>query len=86
MKDKLSVTLDRALVQYLDRLPGSSRSAKLERILRNFRKMAEDMQLRRALAKVREDAAERSEREAWTRTMEQDQWRQFEEVISGRSN
>ena len=33
MKEKLSVTLDPSLVKFLDRLPGASRSAKLERVL-----------------------------------------------------
>ncbi len=74
MKDKLSVTVDRSLVHFLDGLPGPSRSAKLERVLRSFVKVAEDLALRRALAKAPEGDDERREREAWERTMERDQW------------
>lgn len=73
MKEKLSVTLDTPLVRFLDSLPGSSRSAKLERVVRSFKRVRDDLALRRALARTREDAEERLEREAWTRTMEQDQ-------------
>ena len=86
MKEKLSVTVDTSLVHFLDGLPGPSRSAKLERVLRSFMKVAEELALRRALAKVGEDEAERSEREAWERTMERDQWNQSGEATSGRSS
>jgi len=56
MKEKVSVTVDRPLVEFLDSLPGSSRSEKLERVLRRFREVSEDLALRRALAKHRERA------------------------------
>lgn len=74
MKAKLSVTLDLPLVRFLDSLPGDSRSAKLEEVLRRVRRVRDDLALRRALAQNREDDAERREREAWSRTMEHDQW------------
>jgi hypothetical protein len=85
LKEKLSVTVDTALVRFLDSLPGDSRSAKLERVLRGFRKVSKESALRHALAKVQEDDAERIEREAWIRTMEVDQWSESGEATSGRS-
>lgn len=86
MKEKLSVTLDASLVRFLDRLPGSSRSAKLERVLRHFKEIREELALRRALAQAGEDVAERAESDAWVRTMERDQWNESDEATSGRSN
>lgn len=74
MKEKLSVTLDATLVKFLDRQPGASRSAKLERVLQQFKAVKADLALRQALAAANEGEGERIEREAWVRTMEQDQW------------
>ncbi len=86
MKEKLSVTVEQPLVQFLDSLPGHSRSDKLERVLRRFKEVSGDLALRRALAAHRESEAERREHEAWSRTMEQDQWSESAEAISGRSS
>lgn len=83
MKEKLSVTLDAPLVRFLDKLPGESRSEKLERVLRRFKEVAEDLALRRALVKQRASEAERVEHDAWMRTMEHDQWTESAEEISG---
>ena len=74
MKGKLSVTLDQPLVRFLDSLPGESRSAKLERVLRGYRQVSQEAALRRALSAARENDAERLERLAWLRTIEADQW------------
>ncbi len=86
MKEKLSVTMDRPLVRFLDSLPGESRSENLEKILRRFQEVSEDLALRRALAKHRDPNRERREHEAWVKTMEHDQWSESAEGISGRSN
>lgn len=86
MKEKLSVTVDRPLVRFLDSLPGNSRSEKLEKILRRFQKVSEDLALRRALARHRISDAERRENEAWIRTMEHDQWNELVAERSGPSN
>ena len=86
MKDKLSITVEQPLVRFLDSLPGRSRSEKLERVLRRFQQVAEDVALRRALARHRDSDAERREQEAWVRTMEHDQWNESTEATSGRSN
>jgi hypothetical protein len=75
MKLKLSVTLERPLVRYLDKLPGKSRSEKLERVLQRYRRAAEEVALRRALAQHSETPQEREEAAAWRKTIEHDQWR-----------
>lgn len=74
MKEKLSVTIDRPLVRFLDTLPGRSRSEKLEAVIRRVRAVADDLALRKALAKHHESDQARAEAEAWRRTMERDQW------------
>ena len=74
MKEKLSVTMDQALVQFLDSLPGQSRSEKLELVLCRFKDVSDDLVLRRALASHHDPESERREEEAWARTMEHDQW------------
>ena len=47
-----SVTVDAELVDFVDALPGTSRSAKIEGVLGRFRAVTEDQQLRRALAEA----------------------------------
>ena len=86
MKEKLSVTVDRPLVRFLDSLPGHSRSEKFAKILRRFKEVSEDLDPRRALAQQRLSASERDEHEAWVRTMEHDQWNESAGETSGRSN
>jgi hypothetical protein len=86
LKEKLSVTLDPSLVKFLDRLPGASRSAKLEKVLLHFKAVKADLALRKALAAAHEGEVERSEREAWVRTMEHDQWNESPAATSGSSN
>ena len=85
VKAKLSVTLDTALVDFVDALPGASRSAKIEQVLRGFKTIIDDQKLRRALAKATESDDERLEREAWVKTMERDQWTLSDGATSGRS-
>ena len=86
MKEKLSVTLDPSLVKFLDRLPGTSRSAKLEKVLQHFKAVKADLALRKALAAAHEGETERAEREAWVRTMEHDQWNESPAATSGSSS
>jgi hypothetical protein len=86
MKEKLSVTVERPLVRFLDSLPGQSRSEKLERVLRRYKEVSEDMDLRQALAAHREPESARREHEAWLRTMERDQWSASAEETSGPSS
>jgi hypothetical protein len=86
VKEKLSVTLDPALVKFLDRLPGASRSSKIERVLQHFKAVKADLALRKALAAAHEGESARAEREAWVRTMEHDQWNESPGETSGSSS
>ena len=86
MKAKLSVTLEESLMRFLDGLPGESCSEKLERVLRRYKEVSEELALRRMLAAYRESEAERDEREAWVRTIEHDAWRVSAEGTSGCSS
>lgn len=76
MKEKLSVTVDRPLVRFLDSLPGESRSEKLEKILRRFQEVSEDLSLRRALAKHKEPEDEQHAHAALLDLMEEAMWRE----------
>ncbi|RMH02672.1 MAG: hypothetical protein D6704_13720 [Nitrospirae bacterium] len=83
MKTKLSVTVDERLVRFLDTLPGESRSEKLERVLRRFKDVNEEISLRRALAQHHMDTEEALEHDVWMQTMEHDQWTESIEETSG---
>jgi len=76
MKEKLSVTMDQPLVRFLDSLPGQSRSEKLERVLRRFQEVSEDLALRRALAKHTEPEDEQRGHAALFELMEEAMWRE----------
>ena len=76
MKEKLSVTVDRPLVQFLDSLPGDSRSQKLEQVLRRFKEVSEDLELRRALAAHKDSAEEQRAHAALRDLMEEAAWRE----------
>ncbi|MBI3595664.1 MAG: hypothetical protein HY203_00755 [Nitrospirae bacterium] len=74
MKAKLSATVEKPLVRFLDSLPGKSRSEKLERALSMLRQWQEERELRRQLAAVHETKKERQEREDWERLMAEAMW------------
>lgn len=76
MKEKLSVTMDRPLVRFLDSLPGDSRSHKLEQVLRRFKEVSEDLELRRALAAHNDSAEEQRAHAALRDLMEEAAWRE----------
>ncbi len=76
MKEKLSVTMDRPLVRFLDSLPGRSRSEKLEQVLRRFKEASEDIELRRALAAHKEPEEEQRAHAALRDLMEEAAWRE----------
>jgi metal-responsive CopG/Arc/MetJ family transcriptional regulator len=67
MKAKVSATLDEELLAFVDRLPGATRSEKLERALRSYRRAWDDAQLRRQLAETADDGDD-AERAAWEAT------------------
>jgi len=76
MKGKLSATIAQPLLEFLDSLPGKTRSQKLERILSRFKQFEAERDLRRQLGAHQEPDDERQEREAWERTMAEAMWRE----------
>ncbi len=74
MKSKISVTIDKSLLKFLDSLPGDSRSEKIEGAVRKIKKMADERDLRIQLGNYREDEAERVERELWESTIAEAMW------------
>lgn len=76
MKGKLSATVEQPLIDYLDSLPGDSRSEKLERVLLRHKRLHEELELRGQLAVYYEDEEEQRDREAWERTVAESQWRE----------
>jgi len=75
MKGKLSATVEEPLLEFLDSLPGKTRSEKLERILKKFRELEEERLLRHQLSAAREDDEE-AEREAWEQTVSEAMWKE----------
>jgi hypothetical protein len=85
VKTKLSVTLDEALVSFVDSQPGESRSEKIEAMLRRYREARRDAQLRRQLAAFDPSADDEAESAAWRRVMEESQWTESAGATSGPS-
>ena len=75
MKGKLSATVEEPLLEFLDSLPGKTRSEKLERVLKKFRDLEEERLLRHQLSELREDDEE-WEREAWEQTVSEAMWKE----------
>ena len=74
MKAKLSATVEEPLLEFLDSLPGSTRSEKLEGVLIRYKKLHEELRLREELSVYYEDEGERREREAWELTVAEAMW------------
>jgi cell fate regulator YaaT (PSP1 superfamily) len=74
VKNKISVTVEQSLLEFLDSLPGESRSGKIERALLKLKKVMEERELRAQLGSCREDDAERVEREIWESTVAEAMW------------
>ncbi len=74
VKSKISVTVDRSLLDFVDSLPGESRSQKIERALLQLKKAVAQAELRRRLGSYTDDDAERLEREAWESTVAEAMW------------
>jgi hypothetical protein len=84
MKAKLSVTIDEALVSFVDGVPGQSRSEKIESILRRCRDALRDVQLRKELAAFNASDDGSAEDAAWRQVMETAAWNESAEATSGR--
>ena len=74
LKGKISATVEEPLLEFLDSLPGKTRSEKLERVLCKFQRLEEEMELRRQLGEHIKDEDERLEREVWERTVSEAMW------------
>jgi hypothetical protein len=74
MKGKLSATVEEPLLEFLDSLPGRTRSEKLERVLSRTRQVHREYRLRQELSAYRETDGEALEREVWERTVEEAMW------------
>jgi hypothetical protein len=85
VKAKLSLTLDEELLAFVDAEPGTTRSAKIESVLRRYRDVRRDLQLREALTAFGETAGDRLETESWQRIMQEAMWRESGAATSGRS-
>jgi hypothetical protein len=85
MKAKLSLTLDEALVAFVDAEPGATRSEKIESVLRRYRDVQRDLRLREELTAVGQTDDDRVETETWGRIMQEAMWRESGAATSGRS-
>ncbi len=85
MKAKVSLTLDDALLSFVDAQPGATRSRKVEDALRRYRAAWEDLRLREDLAEYDKNAKQDAEAEAWRRVMQEAMWRESDAAISGPS-
>jgi hypothetical protein len=74
LKGKLSATVEKPLLTFLDSLPGKTRSEKLERVLARHKRFLDDKLLREQLAAYQEEEGERREQEAWERTFDEAMW------------
>ena len=75
MKGKLSATVDEPLLEFLDSLPGTTRSEKLALVLSKFRELEEERRLRQQLSEQSEEDQE-WEREAWEQTVSEAMWKE----------
>ncbi|HAG51197.1 MAG: hypothetical protein A2X87_04675 [Deltaproteobacteria bacterium GWC2_42_51] len=74
MKAKLSTAIEKPLINFLDSLPGESRSEKLERLLKKVKRIKEEKKLRSLLSGCKEGDDEKAERESWESTVEEAMW------------
>ncbi|HVS13734.1 MAG TPA: hypothetical protein VMV46_07410 [Thermoanaerobaculia bacterium] len=75
VKTKLSATIEAPLLEFLDSLPGATRSEKLERVIETYRRLVEEQELRRRLAEHHGRDEEDAEGEAWASTVAEAMWR-----------
>jgi hypothetical protein len=85
MKATLSLTIDEALVAFVDTEPGATRSEKIESVLRRHRGVQHDLRLREALTADADTDADRVETDAWRRIMQEAMWTASGAATSGRS-
>jgi hypothetical protein len=74
MKTKISATMDDELARFVDALPGTTRSDKLELIVRDYRRAWLDAQLRRELLAAQGEPPDDAEAQAWRTVMAEAMW------------
>ena len=72
----MSATVEEPLIEFLDSLPGKTRSEKLEFVISRYQALQEELDLRKKLAVYYEDDEERRDRESWELTVAESQWRE----------
>jgi hypothetical protein len=77
--------LDASLVTFVDSESGASRSEKLERIVRRYRDVLRDIELRKELAAFNVSEDDIAESDAWRQVMEASLWSESDEATSGPS-
>ena len=85
MKAKISLTLDEALLAFVDTQPGATRSQKIEDALRRYRDAWQDLRLREELAEHDSEEGDAAESAAWRRVMQEAMWKKSDEATSGPS-
>jgi hypothetical protein len=85
VKAKVSLTLDDALVAFVDAQPGTTRSQKIETALRRYRDAWRDLKLREELASFGSEEGDTAETAAWSRVMQEGMWRESDGATSGPS-
>jgi len=68
--------VEEPLIEFLDSLPGKTRSEKLEFVISRYQALQEELDLRKKLAVYYEDDEERRDRESWELTVAESQWRE----------
>ena len=71
----MSATVEEPLIEFLDSLPGKTRSEKLEFVISRYQALQEELDLRKKLAVYYEDDEEGRDRESWELTVAESQWR-----------
>ncbi len=71
----MSATVEEPLIEFLDSLPGKTRSEKLEFVISRYQDLQEELDLRKKLAVYYEDDEEGRDRESWELTVAESQWR-----------
>ena len=83
MKAKISVTLDEALLAFVDTQPGATRSQKIEDALQRYRDAWQELRLREELAEHDSEEGDAAESAAWLRVMQEAMWKKSDGATSG---
>jgi hypothetical protein len=85
MKAKISLTLDEALLAFVDSQPGETRSQKIEKALQQYRDAWHELRLREELVAHDSEEDDAAESSAWRRVMQEAMWKTSDAATSGPS-